>query len=159
MKTVCLFFRLSPKREGLLLDVMKRGVLEQIKRKPLLDFCRTRRAERHNAYGHFYTSFVSIVKAFEVIAHGRYADDVSEDFATGWDAKSQSEAASLVNSSVITSFDFILSFVLAYHMLSHLAGITVKLQSSTIDILEAYANVLDQFVLSPTVYCTDARIQ
>jgi len=144
MKTVCLFFRLSPKREGLLLDIMERGVTKPTKRKPLLDVCRTRWAERHDAYGHFYTSFVYIVKALEVIAHGRYADEVNEHFATGWDAKSKSEAASLLN--CITSFDFILSFVLAYHMLLHLAGITVKLQSSTIDILEAYENVSVLFV-------------
>lgn len=39
--------------------------------------------------------------------------------------------------SSITNFEFI--FLLVYQYLSHLSGITVQLQSTTVDIIEAYA--------------------
>ena len=60
-------------------------------------------------------------------------------FTSDWDTKSKADAASLMAS--LTSFDFIVSFLVVYQMLSHMSAITVKLQRSTIDILEAYANV------------------
>ena len=41
----------------------------------------------------------------------------------------------------MTSFEFIVVFLTIYQYLSHLAGITVKLQSSTLDILEAYQQI------------------
>ena len=42
---------------------------------------------------------------------------------------------------VITIIEFITVFVIIYQYLSHLSGITVKLQSSTLDILEAYQQI------------------
>ena len=47
----------------------------------------------------------------------------------------QSQAASLLYS--VTDLEFIAVFLAAYQCLSHLAGITVKLQSSTTDVVEA----------------------
>ena len=40
--------------------------------------------------------------------------------------------------SLITWFDFIIIFLLVYIYLSHLAGITVKLQGKTMDIIAAH---------------------
>ena len=40
--------------------------------------------------------------------------------------------------AAITSFDFIISFMTKYQFLSHLEGITVKIQSTSLDILKAY---------------------
>ena len=42
-----------------------------------------------------------------------------------------------------SSFDFIITFLTVYRMLSHLEGITVKLQSKAIDILEANEMVIN----------------
>ena len=41
----------------------------------------------------------------------------------------------------LTDFEFIVVFLIAYQFLSHLSGITVKLQSATIDIVDAYQKV------------------
>jgi len=134
LKTVCSFFLFSPKREGLLLDIVKRSAVHPSKRKPLIDMCRIRWAGRHIAYSHVY-----IVQALEVIAHGWHHDMCGEEFQSCWDTSSRSTAKSIV--TALTSFEFIVCFMVVYQMLSHLSGITTKLQSTTIDILEAYGIV------------------
>ena len=45
------------------------------KRVPLIGMCRTRWSERHTADSHFYTSYIYIVKALEVIALKMHADE------------------------------------------------------------------------------------
>ena len=50
--------------------------------------------------------------------------------------QNQREACGLL--AAITSFDFIISFMTIYQFLSHLEGITVKIQSTSLDILKAY---------------------
>ena len=67
VKYSCNFFLNSPKREGLLSAVVTKGVIETSRRKPLFDLCRTRWAERHDAYRHFYQAYMFIVKALEWI--------------------------------------------------------------------------------------------
>jgi len=126
----------------LLKDVIQRMIpsAKSVQKKVLLDICRTRWTERHELYGHFYHSFVPVIWALEVIAHGvSSADDCASIYASGWDLHLKSEAQSMLHS--IASFDFIINFMAVYHLLSHLAGVTVKLQSSSVDVLEAYANM------------------
>ena len=139
LKAVCSFFLFSPKREGLLLSIVQKSVMHPSKRKPLIDMCRTRWAGRHIAYSHFYQSYVYIVQALEVIAHGWHREICAEEFHSCWDLSSKSTANSIL--TAITSFQFIISFMVVYQMLSHMSGITTKLQSTTIDILEAYGMV------------------
>ena len=52
--------------------------------------------------------------------------------------QNQREACGLL--AAITLFDFI-SFMTIYQFLSHLEGITVKIQSTSLDILKAYDTV------------------
>lgn len=142
MKATCLFFLNSPKRSKLLLEIVTRGIAQVSKRSPLLDLCKTRWAARHTAYQHFYQCFKFIVTAYEAIAFGQHRDVLSADFNTAtWDPESKSKANSLLTG--ITDFDFIIVFLTIYQFLSHLAGITVKLQSSTLDILKAYKEIDD----------------
>ena len=76
------------------------------------------------------------MKSFEVIAYDLHRDDYQDGkYAKDWDYKSKQEASSLLAS--ITSFDFIITFLTVYQMLSHLEVITVELQISAIDVLEA----------------------
>ena len=91
---------------------------------------------RHTAYSHFYTSYVFILKALEVIVHGLHRKDVSKLFQ---DPSSRARASAILN--VICSFNFIITFLVVYKMLSHLSGITVKLQGSTIDIVQAFSEI------------------
>ena len=53
----CRYFLNSPKRSGALELVVSHNVPDAGRRKPLLDLCKTRWAERHSAYQHFYQTF------------------------------------------------------------------------------------------------------
>ena len=94
---------------------------------------------RHTAYSHFYTSYVFIVKVLKVNARGLHREEVSELFQDGWDPSSRARASAILNA--ICSFNFIITFLVVYKMLSHLSGITVKLQGSTVDILQAFSEI------------------
>ncbi len=119
---------------------MSKSVLDTQKRKALLDLCKTRWAERQSAYQHFYQSFVFMVDALEVIGYQHHLDKYG-DIYSDWDAKSRSEAQQIAAS--ITSFGFIVTFLTVYKYLSHLAGITVKLQKTTVDIVAAHEMVAE----------------
>ena len=140
MHEVCLFFLRSPKRENTLCSFVSHGIEDESKRKPLLDLCRTRWAERHTAYSHFYTAFIWIIKTFEMIAHGLNAEECDPVYVEGWDNHTKQQASSLLAS--LTSFDFIITFVTVYHFLAPLSGITIKLQSSSLDLVQALDMVL-----------------
>lgn len=140
MKATCSYFLNSPKRNGLLSEIVSSNVVEVSKRKPLIDLCKTRWAERNTAYQHFYQAYKFLVIALEAIALGLHRDDLSDNFSHAtWDSESKTNANSLLHG--ITSFEFITVFLVIYQYLSHLAGITVKLQSSTLDILAAYEEI------------------
>ena len=107
----------------------------------MIDLCGTRWAARHDAYTHFYAAYTSIIETLEVIAHHLHGDRFQfvNDVYPDWDNKSKNDAASLLTS--LTDFTFIVNFLTTYKFLSYLAGITVKLQSRSLDILEAYSMV------------------
>ena len=134
----CRFFLNSPKRTGLLELIIAENVPHIGKRKPLLDLCKTRWAERHNAYQHFYQAFTYIVEALELIGYKRHVDKYGDLYAD-WDPPNHTEAQQIVAS--ITSFSFIVGFLTVYQYLSHLAGITVKLQRQASDIIQAHQQV------------------
>ena len=122
VKSCCYFFLASDKRLALLTDIVQHDVPDIGKRKPLIDLCKTRWAERHNAYSHFYTSFKYIIIALELIALGLHRDTYDEVFRTAvWDSKSKTDASGLLTG--LTSFGFIVAFLTAYQLLSHLEGI------------------------------------
>ena len=77
----------------------------------------------------------------EVISLALHSEEYSEDVTTGWEGKYKTEAGSLL--SGLEKFEFIVTFLTVYRFLSHLAGITVKLQKASIDIIEAY-NMVDE---------------
>ena len=111
------------------------SVIETSRHKPLLHLCSTRWAERHDAYRYFYQAYVFIVKALELIGHAMHC----EEFAIGWNSKARSDASCLL--AGICNFEFIITFLTAYQFLSHLSGITVKLQSGTAGIIDAFMEV------------------
>ena len=127
MKSTVYFFINSPKRESLLMEVAEKEGHPTEKRKVLIDVCRTRWAARHDAYRHFYTAYVFVVKALEVIALGLHKEDYSDNVTTGWVGKYRTEASGLLTG--VEQFEFIITFLTVYQYLSHLEGITVKLQS------------------------------
>ena len=72
-----------------------------------------------------------------MIVPGLHRDTYDEVFRTAvWDSKSKTDASGLLTG--LTYFGFIVAFLIAYQWLSHLEGITVKLQSSSLDFIEAH---------------------
>ena len=94
----------------------------------------------HTAYSHFYTSFVFIVKHWKSLYMiDLHREEVSELFQDGWYPSSRARASAILNATC--SFNFIITFLVVYKMLSHLSGIAVKLQGSTVDILQAFSEI------------------
>ena len=71
---------------------------------------------------------------------GLHVENLSDNFATAtWDHDTKGTANSLLKGQ--TDFEFIMVFLIAYQLLSHLSGITVKLQNTTVDIVDAYQKI------------------
>ena len=136
----CHFFLTSPTRCGLLELIVSKGVVDKCKRKPPLDLCKTRWAERHTAYQHFYQSFTYIVEALEYIGCKLHLHEYGELYAD-WDVNSRSDAQQILHG--ITNFSFIVVCLTIYQYLSHLSGITIKLQCRAIDVYEAFEMIED----------------
>lgn len=142
IKATVSFFIYSPKRESLLSEVAGKETHPTGKqRKMLIDVCRTRWAARHDSYRHFYTAFVFVIKALEVIAHGLHKDVYSHDVTTCWEGKNRTDASGLL--AGLEQFEFIITFLTVYQYLSHLEGITVKLQSTSLEIVQAFHMIED----------------
>ena len=81
-----------------------------------------------------------IVKSLEVIGKVLHKNELSNNFAdASWDQDSKSTAIFLLHG--LTDFEFIVVFLTAYYFLSYLSGISVKLQSTTIHIIDAYQQI------------------
>ena len=140
MKEVCLFYKYSPKRQGLLESIIEQSVSSTNKRKPLLDLCKTQWAERHYAYSHFYDSYVFVVESLEFISYGLHKDKYDLNlYDDPWDNNTKHDAVSLLNA--ITEFGFIIVFMIIYQGLSALAGISVGLQRKALDVYDAFSKV------------------
>ena len=70
-----------------------------------------------------------------MIGYGRHLEKYGDLYAD-WDTASRSEARQILAS--ITSFELIIVFLTIYQYLFHVAGIIVKLQRKTLDIVEAH---------------------
>ena len=102
--------------------------------------CRTRWAPRHTAYTRFYQAYPYVIAALENISCGDNHEMCGDEYQDAtWDRKSKNDAVALLAS--LASFDFIVSFLVLYEFLSHLSGVTVKLQGQSIDIIKAYQEV------------------
>ena len=110
---------LTLKRNGLFEMVVSNGAtsVHETKWKALLDLCKTRWAEHHTAYQHFYQAYTR---------RSLYSD---------WNTSSRSDSQ-----QHLSRFNFIIVFLTIYQTeyLSRLSGVTVQLQSTTLDILEAH---------------------
>ena len=135
---------------GLLQSIITKELPESTRHKGLIDMCRTRWAARHTAYTHFYQAHLYIITTLENIAYGANRELCGKDYQDAvWDLKSKGDAIAMLGS--LTSFDFIVSFLVLYEFLSHMSGITVKLQDQSVDIIKAYQEVLE-IVLYNNIY-------
>ena len=114
---------------GLFLIISQRGKFSlrknyicQNPRKKLVDLCRTRWVERHEAF----ESFSALFKGFE-------------DPQSNWSADSTATANGLLLS--ITQFDFLITFVVTKTCLAYIKGLSISLQSRPKDICEAVSDI------------------
>ena len=80
------------------------------------------------------------MKALKVIALGLHKD-YGDNFTTGWEGKYRTAASELLGG--VEQFEFIITFVTVYEYMSRLEGITVKLQSTSLDIIETSGLVVE----------------
>ena len=139
IREIGLFFNSSPKREGLLIEVINKHPTfsgTPSKRKPLIDMCRTRWVERIKAFAHFYQAFVFLEEALGIMASPG-TDESYPDFQD-WDNDTKTKACSLLKA---LDFEFLMSFTTTYRVLAIMEGITTRLQCSSIDIYDAFCMV------------------
>ena len=81
-----------------------------------------------------------IVTALEAIGYKKHYDEYGELYGD-WEAKVRSDAKQIAVS--ITSFNFLVVFLSLYQYLSHLSGITLKLQQRTLGIMDAHHRITE----------------
>ena len=113
---------------GLLQSIISKAIPEASRRKGLIDMCRTRWAARHTAYTHFYQAYPYVIAALENISCGANHEMCGDEYQdnTRYRKSKDDDAVALLAS--LATFDFIVSFLVLYEFLSHLSGVTVKLQ-------------------------------
>ena len=125
---------------GLLQSITTKAIPEASCHKGLIDVCRTRWAACHTAYTHFYLAYPYVIAALENISCGANHEMCGNEYQDPtWDQKSKDDAVALLAS--LATFDFIVSFLVLYEFLSHLSGVTMKVQGQSNDIIKAYQEV------------------
>ena len=66
-------------------------------------------------------------------------EDISRGARAEWNTESQSAASSLLRS--ITSFEFIMAFIVTGRVMAPLHSLTIALHSSSLDIIQAYHQI------------------
>ena len=95
-------------------------------------------ALRHKAYQHFYQAYTYLAETLEMIDYRGHIEKHGNMYSD-WDTANRNEAQQILVS--ITSFYFIVVFMVVYQYLSHLSGITTHLQSTTLDIIQVHSMV------------------
>ena len=128
MIEIGLFFNNSAKRQVLLEKHIGQDLPDSRKKK-LVDICRTRWVERHEAFESFSTLFKALVHSFEEIV----------DPQSNWSADTTATANGLMLS--IMQFDFLITFVVTKNCLAYIKGRSISLQSRSKDICEAFNDI------------------
>lgn len=100
--------------------------------------CRTRWVERIKALAHFYQAFI-FLEVLGVMVCPTTKENLKNypDFQD-WDNETRTKAHSLIKAH---DFEFLMSFTTTYHVLAIMEGITTRLQSSSIDVCDAFCMV------------------
>ena len=142
VREIGIFFNTSPKREALLVDVINKRLHaseHRSKRKPLIDMCQTRWVERIKAFAHFYQAFIFLEEALGVMVCPTTEENQMNypDFQD-WDNDTRTTACCLIKA---LDFEFLMNFITMYRVLAIMEGITTRLQSSSIDVYDAFCMV------------------
>ena len=110
-----------------------------LQRMVLIDVCRSRWAAWCNTCSHFYTAYVVIVKALEVNALGLHKDIYTNDVTSEREGKYRADSRRLLTR--LEQFEFNITLLTVYQYLSHLEGTTIKVQSTSLNIVYAFRMV------------------
>ena len=113
---------------------IKKANLIQLKK--LKGLCKTRWVERHTFYETFYSLYPNVCLCLEETLHPS-----QENARWNWDRETLVKAQGLL--STLTTFQHIISFVIANNTLHTVKSIAAKLQKNGRDIYEAYQMIDD----------------
>ena len=133
---VYFFFDAHPKRQKKIEDAITNTQPSSTINK-LKDLCRTRWVQRLDAFTVFSSLYQSVLVCLESICH---------DGLGSWSSDSITDASTLRHA--ITSTDFIASFVITNSSLQYLHPLTLNLQGSSTDIIQAVRS-------SSTCFCAE----
>ena len=125
---VAFFFENSPKRQETLESKIK-ATEQPNRRQKLLDLCKTRWIQRHEALEIFYQLFEVVVEVLQDMK-------ISQSH---WNRDTVADADAFL--TAITKFEFLLALVVTWKGLSLVKGLRISLQSSSLDICKAYKSV------------------
>ena len=112
------FFNFSPKRQSCFEEKLQESVRPN-RRTHLLNLCRTRWMERHEALDNFNQFHTILVTVFEEISTTR----------SGWNSDTITDACGLL--SAITTPQFIMAYIAAWKGLTMVKGLSNGLQSTS----------------------------
>lgn len=139
IKSLTLFVRNSPKREGLLKVIVERGTTAHTSsRVPLLNTCITRWVENIEGWERFLLAHPFLVKMCEVMLYG---DPDIPQFNDNWSAEDKKNALAYLK--LLESFEFIYSLVTISRSLLYLKEAVVKLQGKKMDIVSGVQVVME----------------
>ena len=113
---------------GLLQSIITKAIPEASGRKGRIDMCRTRWAAPHGIHSFLLPYYPYVIAALENISCGANHEMCGDEYqdATRYRKSKDDDAVALLAS--LATFDFIVSFLVLYEFLSHLSGVTVRLQ-------------------------------
>ena len=130
------FFQVSEKRQRLL-DKAIDLACPKAHAKKLKDSCKTRWVEHIDSY----TVFLELLPAVHTTLQAMLSPSDFEDLGTdwNWDAETLMKANGFIHQ--LESSAFLVCFKILLECLTHLRGLTLKLQMQAVDVLYAYSQV------------------
>ncbi|XP_063417365.1 52 kDa repressor of the inhibitor of the protein kinase-like [Mytilus trossulus] len=120
------FYKFSPKRNNNLESWIDK--LCDTKKHKLIEMCRTRFVERHNAFEVFLVLYSAIEASLTEMMSSR-----------NFNRETSSESSTL--HAAITNFQFLITLVIVKNCMAFTRGLSTKLQGRTLDIVAAYKSV------------------
>ena len=138
IKSLTLFVKHSPKREGLLKVIVSTNTVHHSSRVPLLSVCITRWVENIDGWERFSTAHPFLIKMCEVILYG---DPDYPLYNDNWPTEDKRNALAFLKG--LESFEFIFSMVALSRCLMYLRDAVVGVQGVGQDIVSGVRSVME----------------
>ncbi|KAG1666870.1 repressor of the inhibitor of the protein kinase [Nymphon striatum] len=138
-----LFFDNSPKRQKFLQQIIA-GMAPDTKKHKLKNICATRWSQRHTTFDTLQELYVYIIRTLEEMINPTGDDNIyTKEKDWNWDAETRSMANGLRHT--FTSFEHIVSFIIAKQGLEPMCPLVSCLQGEMMDVYHGFQKV-DQIV-------------